>query len=136
MKRTLSIALASTTLLFGAGCTKPTTTPATTSQVQAPSPSQTDSQSPNPTPAVTNSSLAFPGILPDAEVKTHVRIKTAKGDIVLEMLPDQGPNAASNFVYLVKQKFYDGIMFHRREEGFVIQGGDPQGNGTGGPGYQ
>jgi cyclophilin family peptidyl-prolyl cis-trans isomerase len=78
----------------------------------------------------------FPGVLPEAETKVKVRIATSKGDIVLEMLPEEGPNAASNFVYLAKEGFYNGLKFHRREETFVIQGGDPLGNGTGGPGYQ
>lgn len=64
-----------------------------------------------------------------------VRIKTAKGDIVFELFSDS-PIAASNFIFLTNEKFYDGLTFHRREEGFVIQGGDPVGNGTGGPGYQ
>jgi cyclophilin family peptidyl-prolyl cis-trans isomerase len=82
------------------------------------------------------SGLAFPGVLPETETKKNVRITTAKGDIVIELLPDQGPNAASNFVYLIGKKFYDGIIFHRREPGFVIQGGDPLGVGTGGPGYK
>lgn len=63
-----------------------------------------------------------------------VRIKTDKGDIVFELSPG-APIASSNFIYLVGKKFYDGLTFHRREEGFVIQGGDPKGNGTGGPGY-
>ncbi|MFA6447778.1 MAG: peptidylprolyl isomerase [Patescibacteria group bacterium] len=80
--------------------------------------------------------LAFPGIFPEAEVANkQVRIKTAKGDIVFELLPQEGPNAASNFYYLVGRKFYDGLNFHRVEPGFVVQGGDPQGNGSGGPGY-
>lgn len=80
--------------------------------------------------------LAFPGILPDAQVVNKiVRIITTKGEIVFELLPDQGPKAASNFVYLAKQKFYDGLTFHRVVPSFVIQGGDPLGTGTGGPGY-
>ena len=62
------------------------------------------------------------------------RIKTAYGDIVFELFPE-APKAASNFMFLAGDKFYDGLTFHRREEGFVIQGGDPSGNGTGGPGY-
>ena len=63
-----------------------------------------------------------------------VRINTDYGDIVFE-LSENSPIASSNFIYLVNKKFYDGLTFHRREEGFVIQGGDPKGNGTGGPGY-
>ena len=79
--------------------------------------------------------LPFP-ILNKEEIEgKRVRIKTAKGDIVFELFTDS-PVASSNFIYLTNKKFYDGLMFHRREEGFVIQGGDPSGNGTGGPGYQ
>ena len=62
-------------------------------------------------------------------------IKTTKGDIVFEFYADAA-KAASNFIFLTTEGFYDGLTFHRREEGFVIQGGDHIGNGTGGPGYQ
>ena len=80
---------------------------------------------------------AFPGILPSAEVDSKiVRIMTTKGEIVFELLPKDGPKAASNFVALANSGFYDGLTFHRVVPGFVIQGGDPSGNGTGGPGYQ
>mgnify|MGYP001587064348 CR=1 FL=1 len=80
--------------------------------------------------------LAYPGILSDEEVTNKiVRIKTAKGEIVFELLPKEGPRAASNFAYLVKNKFYDGLTFHRIIAGFMAQGGDPLGNSTGGPGY-
>ncbi|MCC7356930.1 peptidylprolyl isomerase [Candidatus Uhrbacteria bacterium] len=83
-----------------------------------------------------NEKLAFPGVLPVSETKKMVHLKTTKGEIVFEILPDQGPKAASNFVYLTKKKFYDGLTFHRVVPGFVIQGGDPEGSGMGGPGYQ
>ena len=49
---------------------------------------------------------------------------------------DDAPLATSNFITLADKKFFDGLTFHRREEAFVIQGGDPKGDGTGGPGYQ
>lgn len=85
----------------------------------------------------TDSKYAFPGILPDEKIKNKkVRITTDKGDIVFELYPDDAPNTVSNFVYLTEAGFYDGLTFHRVEPGFVIQGGDPIGNGTGGPGYQ
>jgi peptidyl-prolyl cis-trans isomerase B (cyclophilin B) len=57
------------------------------------------------------------------------------GDIVIEFYPEDAPKTVENFVTLAKKGFYNGVTFHRREEGFVIQGGDPKGNGTGGPGY-
>ena len=76
-------------------------------------------------------------LLADEEVTgKQVRITTAKGDILFELLPEEGPCAVSNFVTLVKQNYYDGLTFHRVEPEFVIQGGDPNGNGTGGPGYK
>ena len=86
--------------------------------------------------SMSDSPYSFPGVLPAEEINVNVRVKTEKGDILIELLPDEGPKAASNFVYLIKEGFYDGLTFHRREEGFVIQGGDPIGNGTGGPGYR
>ena len=52
-----------------------------------------------------------------------------------ELYPDKAPNTVNNFLSLVKGGFYDGLTFHRVIEGFMIQGGDPAGNGTGGPGY-
>ncbi len=52
-----------------------------------------------------------------------------------ELYPDKAPNTVNNFLELVNKKFYDGLTFHRIILGFMIQGGDPDGNGTGGPGY-
>ena len=61
-------------------------------------------------------------------------IETEKGQIIIELSKDT-PLASSNFIFLAQEKFYDGLTFHRKEKGFVIQGGDPRGDGTGGPGY-
>ena len=55
--------------------------------------------------------------------------------IVLELYPDKAPNTVANFIELANSGFYDGLIFHRVISGFMIQGGDPKGNGTGGPGY-
>lgn len=52
-----------------------------------------------------------------------------------ELYPDIAPNTVNNFISLVKKGFYDGLIFHRVIKGFMIQGGDPQGTGMGGPGY-
>ncbi len=62
-------------------------------------------------------------------------IKTDKGDIVVELYPKDAPQTVNNFVFLSRDGFYNNLTFHRVEPGFVIQGGDPLGNGTGGPGY-
>lgn len=57
------------------------------------------------------------------------------GSIVMELYPEVAPNTVSNFISLIKEGFYDNNTFHRLVPGFVLQGGDPNGNGTGGPGY-
>ena len=66
----------------------------------------------------------------------HARIATGKGDIVFKFYPHDAPQHSAAFIKLARAGFYDGLTFHRVEPGFVIQGGDPSGNGTGGPGYQ
>lgn len=86
---------------------------------------------------IMESEYSFPGVLPAEQIEgKKVRITTDKGDIVFELFADTAPLAVSNFVYLTGEGYYNGVSFHRREEGFVIQGGDPNGNGTGGPGYE
>ena len=63
-------------------------------------------------------------------------IKTNMGNIEIDLFEKETPNTVSNFVKLSNDGFYNGLVFHRVVEGFVIQGGDPNGNGTGGPGYK
>jgi cyclophilin family peptidyl-prolyl cis-trans isomerase len=63
-------------------------------------------------------------------------LTTSEGDIQIALDPKQAPKTVNNFVFLAKQGFYDGVTFHRVIPDFVIQGGDPQGTGQGGPGYQ
>ena len=58
-----------------------------------------------------------------------------KGDIVIELYPEKAPETVANFISLVEEGFYDGLTFHRIIPGFMIQGGDPEGIGIGGPGY-
>lgn len=73
----------------------------------------------------------------DAESRDAVvRIETDRGDLVLSFFPDEAPVHVAAFLKLVKAGFYDGLAFHRVEPGFVVQGGDPNGDGTGGPGYR
>jgi len=63
-------------------------------------------------------------------------INTNRGLIVLELDPQLAPNTVNNFVFLAQHHFYDGLTFHRVVPNFIIQTGDPKGNGTGGPGYK
>jgi cyclophilin family peptidyl-prolyl cis-trans isomerase len=142
MKRTFITSLAFVAIL-GAGCAAAPSTPVSpaSSPSQSPTNEQTSAGTPTtPTPSPTmnasQGSYAFPGVLPKDQTDVSVRIKTSKGDIVVKLLPDEGPNAASNFVYLIGKKYYDGLTFHRVIEGFMAQGGDPTGTGAGGPGYK
>jgi peptidyl-prolyl cis-trans isomerase B (cyclophilin B) len=63
-------------------------------------------------------------------------VHTSRGDFTLRLDPRAAPVTVNNFVYLSQNRFYDGLTFHRVVPGFVVQGGDPDGNGTGGPGYK
>lgn len=57
------------------------------------------------------------------------------GEVTIELMPEIAPNTVNNFISLAEDGFYDGLIFHRVIPGFMVQGGDPSGNGTGGPGY-
>ena len=71
-----------------------------------------------------------------AEKNPIVTIETKNGDVIkVELYPDVAPNTVNNFISLVNKGFYNGLTFHRIIKGFMIQGGDPDGNGTGGPDY-
>jgi peptidyl-prolyl cis-trans isomerase B (cyclophilin B) len=63
-------------------------------------------------------------------------IATDKGEIVIALDPSRAPKSVNNFVFLAREGFYDGLTFHRVVDGFVVQGGDPEGSGRGGPGYR
>ena len=80
--------------------------------------------------------LAPPSGALDTSKKYTARFKTEKGDIVVELFADRAPRTVENFVNLARAGFYDGTTFHRVIGGFMAQGGDPTGTGTGGPGYQ
>ena len=63
-------------------------------------------------------------------------VETVRGTIELDLYPEHAPRTVNNFVFLAKQGFYDGVTFHRVIADFMIQGGDPTGTGSGGPGYR
>ena len=92
-----------------------------------------------PTPEPTPQTVKAP-VPPEMQIdvnKTYTAtFETSEGQIVVELNAKQTPKTVNNFVSLARQKFYDNTIFHRIIKGFMIQGGDPKGNGTGGPGYQ
>ena len=80
--------------------------------------------------------VASPAQADDAKKLPQVLLETSKGPVLLELYEDEAPNTVANFVNLVEKGFYDGLTFHRVLDGFMAQGGCPNGRGTGGPGYK
>lgn len=77
-----------------------------------------------------------PAMQIDPGKQYHALIKTTRGDIDIEFYPQYAPQTVNNFVFLAREGYYDGVVFHRVISDFVIQGGDPTGTGRGGPGYR
>lgn len=78
---------------------------------------------------------AYPAMTINPAKTYTVTLKTTKGNIVIKMFTKEAPKTVNNFIFLAKDGFYNGVKFHRIITGFMIQTGDPKGNGTGGPGY-
>src|SRR2546423_5472815 len=79
---------------------------------------------------------APPPMTIDPNKKYTATIDTTAGKMVAELYPKDAPNHVNSFVFLAREGFYDGVIFHRVIPGFMIQGGDPTGSGSGGPGYR
>ena len=77
-----------------------------------------------------------PQMVIDPKKKYTATLHTDKGDIVLDLFADKTPKTVNNFVFLAREGFYDGTIFHRVIANFMAQGGDPTGTGRGGPGYR
>lgn len=77
-----------------------------------------------------------PDMVIDLSTTYSATLHTNHGDIELSLAAERSPIAVNNFVFLARQGYYDGVIFHRVVPGFVIQGGDPTGTGRGGPGYK
>ena len=73
--------------------------------------------------------------LPAPEPRPVVRLQTSRGEVRIELRPDVAPTTVARILGLVEEGFYDGLRFHRVVPGFVVQGGDPRGDGYGGPGW-
>ena len=77
-----------------------------------------------------------PAMQIDPKKKYKARMETDKGAMVIELFADKTPLTVNNFVFLSREGYYDGVIFHRVIDNFMAQGGDPTGTGRGGPGYQ
>jgi cyclophilin family peptidyl-prolyl cis-trans isomerase len=77
-----------------------------------------------------------PDFILDLKKKYTATLSTDIGDIILELFAEKTPFTVNNFVFLAREEFYDGTIFHRVISGFMVQGGDPSGTGRGGPGYR
>jgi cyclophilin family peptidyl-prolyl cis-trans isomerase len=77
-----------------------------------------------------------PQMVIDPKKKYTATIHTEKGDMVVELFTDKTPITVNNFIFLSQEGFYDGTIFHRVISDFMVQGGDPTGSGSGGPGYR
>ncbi|HFI0150990.1 TPA: peptidylprolyl isomerase [Streptococcus suis] len=83
--------------------------------------------------AINNPNATFPQLSTDiADNEAAVKIKTSQGDITIKLFPEEAPLAVENFLTHAKEGYYNGLIFHRVINGFMIQGGDPNGDGTGG----
>jgi len=96
--------------------------------------SQIPSPTSEPTPKPTL--VSSPIMIIDIKKEYQAVLKTDVGDIKIQLNAKETPITVNNFVYLAKNNFYNNTIFHRVMKGFMIQGGDPKGDGTGGPGYQ
>jgi cyclophilin family peptidyl-prolyl cis-trans isomerase len=117
--------------LFGtAAPPTPTPVPAATAVASTPT------KSVEVTPVTSRKSYtARPALTIDAAKSYVATIVTDKGTMTFDLFPKVAPQTVNSFVFLAREGFYNGLTFHRVVAGFVIQGGDPSGNGTGGPGY-
>lgn len=97
---------------------------------------QTLPQPVTPTPMTTKTYTTPPPMTIDSNKTYTAFITTDKGNMTIHLFAKENPVTVNNFVFLARAGFYDNTIFHRIMSGFMIQGGDPKGNGTGGPGYK
>ena len=103
----------------------------------APEPAAATCPSPEGVPEITSATYdAAPEMQIDPAATYHATMVTTCGTIEIDLFAADAPLAVNNFVFLAREGFYDGVIFHRVISGFMIQGGDPTGTGTGGPGYR
>ncbi len=116
----------------------PTPDPVMPTPTTSASPEATGTEDPDATPTeepITRTYSAPPVMEIDEDATYEAVITTAKGTVTVLMDPREAPVYTNNFVFLARNRFFDGLTFHRQVSDFVVQGGDPQGTGFGGPGY-
>ena len=79
---------------------------------------------------------SYPDMVIDTDKQYSATMKTNKGTVVFELFAEEAPKSVNNFVFLAREGYYDGVIFHRIVKNFMLQGGDPTGSGMGGPGYK
>ena len=79
---------------------------------------------------------SYPDMVIDKCKQYTATVKTNKGTVVFELFAEEAPKSVNNFVFLARDGYYDGVIFHRIVKDFMLQGGDPTGSGMGGPGYK
>lgn len=108
---------------------------ATESELAAKTPAET--KKPETKPVTNKKMYSYPPVMSIDSTKEYTAtLETSAGKMVVALNAKETPITVNNFVFLVKEKFYDGTIFHRTIPGFMIQGGDPEGTGMGGPGYK
>lgn len=121
-KKIISTLLIGLMALFAVSCTNDQS-PETTKTTTEPKPKE-------------EKTLEKPAMQIDVNKSYEAVLKTTEGDVTIKLNAKETPITVNNFVYLAKNKFYDNTIFHRAIEGFMIQGGDANGDGTGSPGYR
>ena len=122
MRKSIAAIILTGVMIFMSACT-PSSSPA---------PGAAGTPAASPTPTVNENT---PGNTSDAKNPIVTITMDDDSQIILELYPDKAPNTVANFVTLASEGFYDGLIFHRTSASFMIQGGDPQGTGMGGPDY-
>ena len=113
----------------------PRLTPVPTVATTTASNCQPPSGGPTPPEVQANSYEQRPALTIDVTHRFIAHVYTTRGHFIVELLPGIAPEHVNSFVFLARERFFNGTVFHRVEPGFVVQGGDPTGTGTGGPGY-
>ncbi|WP_159883401.1 peptidylprolyl isomerase [Paenibacillus puerhi] len=131
-----TIGLALTSLLLAGIVSACGTKPAPADQTNTGAGTNTPAQNGQTEPKKPKSWTSPPAMTIDAAKTYKAAVTTSQGTFTIELYPKEAPKTVNNFVFLAREGFYDNVVFHRIIQSFMIQTGDPKGNGAGGPGYK